>query len=164
MRMIRARAAEFARLAHAGQVRKYTGEPYFNHCRSVANLVRERGGDEYMQAAAYLHDVIEDTGISADMLRVDFPPAVVDLVIGLTDVYTTEAYPTWNRKRRKATECHRYSQECEKVQMIKLCDLIDNTSDIVRNDPKFALTYLPEKIELLKAFRPSVLMQVPIHG
>lgn len=151
------RAAVVAADAHEGQVRKYTGEPYLNHCREVAILVAERGGDNYMIAAAWLHDTIEDTDVTEADLRVYFPPAVVDIVVGLTDVYTSAAFPTWNRKRRKATECHRYSQESADVQRVKLCDLMDNTKSIIKHDPKFAILYLREKADLLAVFRDEVM-------
>jgi (p)ppGpp synthase/HD superfamily hydrolase len=48
-------ARELARRAHSGQTRK-NGEPYFNHVHRVAQQV----GDSTTQAAAYLHDVLED--------------------------------------------------------------------------------------------------------
>lgn len=159
MPSLRARAALFAAEAHEGQVRKYTGEPYFNHCRAVGQLVKQRDGDEFMIAAAYLHDTLEDTDVTVEQLRNNFPPAVVDLVIGLTDVYTSEAYPSLNRGARKTLECARYLMESCEVQTIKLCDLIDNTRSIVQFDPSFAITYLREKANLLEAFDPSVLVR-----
>ena len=151
------RAARFAFAAHFNQQRKYTGVPYFDHCESVANKVEARGGDKYMIAAAYLHDTLEDTDATVEELRKVFPPIVVDTVIGLTDVYTKEEFPYLNRAERKGLEVKRYASESAHVQAVKLCDLADNTSDIVEYDPKFAIIYLTEKVELLKVFRSSVL-------
>lgn len=151
------RASTVAAMAHEGQYRKYTGEPYFNHCHNVAREVESRGYNEYMVAAAYLHDTIEDTDVTAQWLRVYFPPATVDLVIGLTDVYTHEAFPHLNRAQRKELECERYRGECEDVQRIKLCDLVDNTKSIVKHDPGFAMLYLREKSDLLACFTDTVL-------
>lgn len=51
----------FANLAHKGQKRKYTGEDYIVHPISVARLVEKHGGSLDQQAAALLHDVVEDT-------------------------------------------------------------------------------------------------------
>ncbi|MTJ93609.1 MAG: HD domain-containing protein, partial [Desulfovibrio sp.] len=75
-----ARAAAFAAEAHAavGQVRKYTGEPYVEHPRAVARLVADAGGDDAMVAAAWLHDVVEDTRVSLDEIRGQFGDAVAD--------------------------------------------------------------------------------------
>lgn len=57
-------AAAFAAQAHAGQVRKYTGEPYIRHPEAVAKLVQASGGDTAMVAAAWLHDTVEDTAVT----------------------------------------------------------------------------------------------------
>lgn len=151
------RASIVARRAHEDQTRKYTGEPYFNHCRAVAMLVSQRGGTNWMIAAAYLHDTIEDTMVTAQWLRVYFPPAVVDIVVGLTDVYTTQAYPSLNRQQRKRLEVERYALEAADVQRVKLCDLMDNTRSIIEHDPKFAITYLKEKADLMAVFREEVM-------
>ena len=55
-------AKEFAHAAHDSikQVRKYTGEPYWNHTDAVAEVVASVGGTEDMVMAAHLHDVLED--------------------------------------------------------------------------------------------------------
>jgi len=52
---------KFATEAHGEQTRKYTGLPYITHPVSVAERVRLQGGDLNQQAAALLHDVLEDT-------------------------------------------------------------------------------------------------------
>lgn len=55
------KARKYAEEAHIAQTRVGSGEPYFNHCRRVAQAVEVSGGSEAMIAAAYLHDVVEDT-------------------------------------------------------------------------------------------------------
>ena len=55
-----ARALEFAKKAHEGHKRKYTGEPYVNHPIAVAKIVASVTKDQEMLAAALLHDTIED--------------------------------------------------------------------------------------------------------
>jgi (p)ppGpp synthase/HD superfamily hydrolase len=67
---------------HAGQVDRL-GEPYIDHPRTVAGLLT--GGPEALQAAAWLHDVLEHTGATAaDLLAAGVPPEVVRLVEVLT--------------------------------------------------------------------------------
>jgi hypothetical protein len=64
-------AAEmYARLAHYGQVDK-AGEPYARHpARVVDTLIRRGVTDEITLAAAWLHDVVEDTAVSiAEIIR-----------------------------------------------------------------------------------------------
>ena len=65
------RAEMFAAGAHAavGQTRKYTNERYVEHCKRVAAIVEEVGGTDVMQAAALLHDTVEDTGVTLDQIE-----------------------------------------------------------------------------------------------
>ncbi|NDF14778.1 HD domain-containing protein, partial [bacterium] len=50
------KARQFATLAHEGQVRKYTGQPYIVHPEEVAGIVSTVPHTEAMLAAAFLHD------------------------------------------------------------------------------------------------------------
>lgn len=56
-------AIEVAAEAHRGQVRKYTGEPYINHCLRVMQAVPDE-----LKVAAVLHDVLEDTTVTVQSL------------------------------------------------------------------------------------------------
>jgi (p)ppGpp synthase/HD superfamily hydrolase len=150
-------AKKFAAEAHGAikQVRKYTGEPYVNHVIAVANLVESYGGTDEMIAAAALHDVAEDvtpllpTIYNIEVIRARFGDAVANMVIELTDVYTSENYPHINREGRKKLERERLAGISEGAKLIKLSDLTDNTKSIVEHDTGFARTYLKEKAALL---------------
>jgi len=139
----------FAKDAHKGQVRKYTGEPYFNHCEAVAKLVEEKGGSEAQIAAAYLHDTVEDTDRTLNDIFTEFGDEVGFLVNDLTDVFTHEAFPNLNRAKRKELEAKRLGRMPEESKLVKWCDLADNTSSIVSHDPGFAKIYLVEKARCL---------------
>ena len=150
---------ELARELHGDQKRKYTGEPYVNHTVTVANIVKKHGGDEPMVYAAILHDVLEDTptaenelmGLLMDIFdNYMISRDVVMLVKELTDVYVTENFPNTNRKGRKEMEAMRLGKVSPRAQTIKYADLLDNSRDIVYNDPKFAKVYLTEKEQILK--------------
>jgi (p)ppGpp synthase/HD superfamily hydrolase len=141
-------ATVFATQAHAGQKRKYTGEDYIVHPIAVAELVRERGGDEDQIIAALLHDTVEDTNTTIEDIEREFGIVVATFVEELTDVFTHEAYPDNNRAQRKCWEADRLATISDKAKLIKLCDMIDNTSTIVENDHSFARVYLKEKLEL----------------
>lgn len=139
------KAAEFAMHAHAGQKRKYTGEPYFVHCAEVAALTSSTFvlGREAI-AAAFLHDTIEDCPeVDYQLLRQIFGHTVAYMVVQLTD------NETGNRAARKAASRERLSQASYAVKTIKLADLISNTRSIVACDPAFAKVYLEEKRLLL---------------
>ena len=141
------RALKFATIAHADQKRKYTGKPYIVHPIEVMQIVSTVEHDEAMLAAALLHDVVEDTDIDIDTIKMVFGEDVSNLVDELTDVSKPE---DGNRKTRKAMDRDHTAMASARAQTIKLADLISNSSDILENDPKFAKVYLAEKALLLE--------------
>ena len=142
------RARVFATAAHAavGQVRKYTFEPYIVHPAEVAKIVRDAGGSEAMIAAAWLHDTVEDTGVTIETIRAEFGTEVAELVGWLTDVSRPEH---GNRAHRKALDRAHSAAAPAEAQTVKLADLIANTRSIMAHDEAFAKTYLEEKRLLL---------------
>ena len=94
-------ALNFATAAHRGQIRKYTQEPYIEHPKRVAALVKTVAHTPEMLAAAYLHDVVEDTEVSIQDIKSRFGSLVAQLVEELTDQYEKANYPDLNRKARK---------------------------------------------------------------
>ncbi len=77
------RAAESATVAHEGQLRR-SGEPYITHPIAVAGVVADLGLDAQTIAAALLHDAVEDTGLTSEVIEADFGPAVALIVEGVT--------------------------------------------------------------------------------
>lgn len=146
--LLEERAKYFATGAHAAvaQMRKYSEEPYIVHPIRVANYVAAAGGTSHMIAAAYLHDVVEDTRTTVTDIERNFGGTVASLVQELTDCAKEEG----NRAFRKEVDRERLSLASPEAQTIKLADLIDNTSTIIRHDPKFATQYLKEKRALLE--------------
>lgn len=140
-------AAQFACEAHKGQERKYTGEPYFNHVREVAQIVASVPHTPEMVAAAYLHDTVEDTTVTLPMIQNRFGEVVARLVYWLTD----QSKPSdGNRKARKTLDRAHSALAPAEAQTIKLADLISNTGTIVEFDTDFATVYLREKAKLLE--------------
>lgn len=145
-------AQAYAAGAHAavGQQRKYTNAPYIEHPIAVSNLVWQAGGSHEMIQAALLHDVIEDTKVTADDLRRCFTNNVVKWVLEVTDVSRPE---DGNRAARKAIDRQNIAKASYEGKTIKLADLIDNTSTIVKHDPDFARIYMREKKALLEVLQ-----------
>jgi (p)ppGpp synthase/HD superfamily hydrolase len=78
------KALVFATMAHHGQV-DLAGEDYIRHPLRVAERLKDEAPE--VQAAAWLHDVIEDTEwTAARMLDAGFPVEVVDAVVCLTKI------------------------------------------------------------------------------
>ena len=144
------RARQFASAAHRGigQVRKYTGEPYEEHLKRVADIVATARGDPAMVAAAWLHDVVEDTPVSLDEVEREFGADVRDLVDALTDRSRPEE---GNRAARKAIDRERLARAPARAQSVKLADLIDNCEDICRHNRGFGRIFLAEMGQMLDA-------------
>ena len=143
------KARIFATAAHAAvaQLRKYTGEPYIVHPADVVRIVSTVEHTDEMLAAAWLHDVVEDTGVTNEVIRAEFGDKVAELVGWLTDVSRPEQ---GNRATRKAIDRAHSAMAPAEAQTIKLADLISNTRSIMAHDEKFAKTYLEEKRLLLE--------------
>jgi len=140
------KALQFASSAHSGQVRKYSGEPYINHPIAVAKIVGSIPHDTNMIAAALLHDVVEDCGVSLRQIEQQFGTDIATLVENLTDVSKPE---DGNRSVRKAIDRAHLANASSRAASIKLADTIHNSEDIIKNDPKFAKVYMVEKKLLL---------------
>lgn len=152
------RARKFAERAHRTQTRKYTGEPYFVHLDEVARLCARHGLSKRACAAAYLHDTIEDQPVTYEDLVSSFGSDVANIVRDLTDEPSTPGGPS--RKQRKTVDLDRLAAAGAEAQSIKCADMISNTSSIVRHDPGFARTYLPEKraaLTVLTRAHPALL-------
>lgn len=143
---------EFAAHYHGiiDQRRKYTGEPYIVHPAAVAEIVRSVPCTPEMLAAAYLHDVVEDTPATIEEVRVMFGAEIADMVFSLTNEGRMEEV---SRAERKRVERARLAVASSGAKTVKLADILENITSIVERDPKFARVYLREKIQLLPLLR-----------
>ena len=148
------RARAFATRAHRriDHRRKYTQQPYEVHLAAVARTVTELTGDPEMIAAAWLHDVVEDTPVTLAEVEESFGAAVARLVEELTDVSRPG---DGSRARRKAVDREHLAQASPRAKTVKLADLIDNTSDITAHAPGFARVYVPESLALLAVLQEA---------
>jgi (p)ppGpp synthase/HD superfamily hydrolase len=125
-------AARFAAEKHAGQKRKgRAGEPYINHLIEVAELVVAASPllDANLVMAAFLHDTIEDTGVSAQELEQRFGSDVASLVLEATD---DKSLP---QERRKALQVENARHKSPRAQVLKLADKISNLRSLLASPP-----------------------------
>ena len=142
------KALNFAKHAHKGQVRKYTGEPYINHCIAVSEIIRTAGFSIEVIAAALLHDVLEDTAITCEELEKEFGKRITTLVVECT---RQSKLTDGCRDMRLAIDAHHFSKSSKAGKSIKLADMIDNICSGIKNNPKYYRKYLMEKDTELKA-------------
>ena len=127
------RALEFAANAHDGQTR-HSGEPYIEHPLSAAKYLAELNLDGPTIAAALLHDVVEDCGVTTDQLRTLFGDDVAKLVDGVTkltklDTLTGGAQPLVPKSSSQAESLRKMlvaMAEDIRVVLIKLADRLHN--------------------------------------
>ena len=141
------KARTFAAMAHAGVVRKWTGEPYVEHCGRVAGRIAALGLPAEVVAAAWLHDVVEDTPISVARLNAEFGPVVASLVEQVTNPKIVKTPD--NRALRKAAVIVHLAAASYHGACIKLADMADNSANVAENDPVFAKGYLAEMAKKL---------------
>jgi hypothetical protein len=142
------RAQDFATNAHKriDHRRKYTKQVYSVHLATVAKIVASVTDDEEMIAAAWLHDVVEDTPATLYDIETNFGLGVAELVENLTDISKPS---DGNRQQRKEIDRRHIADASPRAKTIKLADLIDNCRDICKHDPRFAATFLKEMNAML---------------
>ena len=67
-KMLVEKAYSFAEKVHTGQ-KRFSGEPYFNHCFETAKILAEQGMGSVSVAAGLLHDTLEDANIKPEELE-----------------------------------------------------------------------------------------------
>ncbi|HET7896021.1 MAG TPA: HD domain-containing protein [Flavisolibacter sp.] len=152
---------DFADQAHGNQRRKYSPERYIVHPERVMKICEAYTDRLPLLAAALLHDVLEDTPVTKQKLQafllseMDAADAneTTSLVVELTDVFTKQLHPRWNRKKRKQKEARRIEKTSGDSQTVKYADIIDNCREIVQHDPEFANVFLQECKSLLKVMQ-----------
>ena len=153
-----------AYLLHSNQKRKFSELPYSIHLQEVADLVEEFNGSEEQIAAAYCHDIVENTHIKVIPLTSFFSKYGFNeaggLVEELTDKYTKEKYAILNRYERKLLEHDRLSKISDKAKLIKLADVISNVQTLDKCADGFAKLMLTEMHHLI----PLIKIDNPIYA
>ncbi|MFQ5981009.1 MAG: HD domain-containing protein [Candidatus Heimdallarchaeota archaeon] len=135
------KAFEFAAEKHAGQKRKFTGEPYFVHPIAVAQLLRPF--EDEVIIAGLLHDVVEDTNAAAEDISREFGSEVALLVQGCTKDPT--------KQRTPMAILEKVAKQDKRVIFVKLADRYDNLGDnILSMKHKTIRKYHNETPELLE--------------
>lgn len=136
-----ARAVDYARIAHAAQVRKGTRIPYITHLLAVATMVIEYGGSEDQVIAGLLHDTLEDCGQAHEaIIRAQFGDAVADIVVACTDgtaegksVLLNADAKRRDWMERKLAYLEHLALAPDAVLLVSACDKLHNARAIVRD-------------------------------
>jgi hypothetical protein len=140
-------ALQYATQAHAGQTRA-GGDPYITHPMRVADHIRQYKQSHNLEAlisAAYLHDTIEDTDTTHEILHDLFGGLVASLVQELT------SDPEQIKQMGKAQYlAHKMAAMSSYGLVIKLADRLDNVKDITTaRTPQWRAKYKAETEHIL---------------
>jgi GTP diphosphokinase / guanosine-3',5'-bis(diphosphate) 3'-diphosphatase len=118
-------AFDFAYHLHEGQLRA-SGEPYIAHPVAVAGLIRDLGGSAEMIAAGFLHDVIEDTDVTAEEIERRFGMGVRRLVEGVTKLSKFNFSSKTERQAENFRRMFLAMAQDIRVIVVKLADRLHN--------------------------------------
>jgi len=148
------RCYERARQAHDGQFRK-SGEPYIRHCLAVAQILADMKLDATTIAAALLHDVVEDTGVTLEDIESEFGEKIAELVAGVTKM---KQIPTGVEGMYAAKAGDREMEYLRKmllamvsdfrVMLIKLADRLHNMRTLGYMSPEKQLLTARETLDI----------------
>ena len=147
------RAFVLAHIIHDGVSRK-TGEPYILHPLAVANILRELNMDAETLCAALLHDVVEDSNCSLDVLERHFSSTIANLVHGVTKLQRIDSlsqYKAQEQSHRKAESLRRMfvaMVDDIRVVIVKLADRVHNMRTLNGQPPLKRKTIAHETLEI----------------
>ncbi|MCA9365826.1 bifunctional (p)ppGpp synthetase/guanosine-3',5'-bis(diphosphate) 3'-pyrophosphohydrolase [Candidatus Kaiserbacteria bacterium] len=119
------KALRVAIVAHKDQVRKTDGSPYVVHPIMVSDIVKENGFDEVVRSAAVVHDVLEDTSVTEEALRLELGNEVVDIVTAVSE----DKSLAW--EARKELYVKDVVEAGENIWAVSVADKIHNASSMV---------------------------------
>jgi len=145
-------AYEFAAQAHQGQMRK-SREPYLEHPLNTAMTLAELRLDADTLAAALLHDVPEDCGISLEEVEANFGSEVTSLVDGVTKLskLTSRAEGDEWKSKFQAENLRKMLVATAKdlrVVFVKLADRLHNMGTLGALPPKKRQAIAQETLEI----------------
>jgi (p)ppGpp synthase/HD superfamily hydrolase len=149
---------EFAKAAHEGQTRKFSGDPYIVHPVRVSLLASQFGLSYGDQVVALLHDVVEDCDVSLDEIHEGFGLYVATGVWGLSNYEARNGGPddTMNRAARKAADRVWLSGQSPSVKSLKIIDDIDNILDRPDGDSFMTVMLEEMRLQVLAMTEPSI--------
>ena len=127
-------AIAFAVKAHDGMRRKKSSTPYILHPMEAAVIVSTMTADQNMIAAAALHDVVEDAGITIEEIEEKFGKRVRELVSSETEDKRADLPPseTWRIRKEESLNVLKNTDDLG-VLLVWLGDKLANMRSIYRD-------------------------------
>lgn len=144
------RAYQFARNAHDGQLR-VSGEEYICHPVEIAAILADLQIDAVTISASLLHDVVEDTEVTLEVLEKEFGKEIAMLVDGVTKLNRIEYKSKEEQQLENYRKMFLAMAKDIRVVLIKLADRLHNMRTL-----KYMAPYKQAEIsrETLEIFAP----------
>ncbi|MEK7777990.1 MAG: RelA/SpoT family protein, partial [Chloroflexota bacterium] len=153
------KAYEYAARAHEGQVR-LSGEPFIQHPVETALYLADLHLDATTLAAALLHDVMEDCGVTQEELEAEFGNEVARFVDGVTKLSRLDRVSTEGDEREPRSRAEDHDQAANlrkmlvamardlRVVLIKLADRLHNMRTLQAHSPERRLAIAQETLDI----------------
>lgn len=147
-----AKALTFSANAHEGQLRKGNKAPYITHPISVMNRMKQlkpkTSNPFLIGSACLLHDTVEDCGIKINIIAKKFGHHIAALVSELT--LNKKLYKKYGKTEYLIKNMMKMSSY---ALAIKLCDRLDNISDMNEMPKTFIKRYIKETNSIINAIK-----------
>lgn len=127
------KAIIFAVKAHANQERRGKGFPYIVHPMEAVEIVASITPDQELLAAAALHDVVEDCGVSVEEIKKEFGERIASLVASESETPVTNLSETESWRMRKQAAIDRLAASSHDAKIVALGDKLSNMRAIYRD-------------------------------
>ena len=124
------KAIRFATEAHSGTERRGKGYPYIVHPLEAVAIVASISPDQELLAAAALHDTVEDTDITLELIRKEFGDRVASLVEEESDTFVegVSEEDSWHDRKKAAID--RIAAASRDAKIVALGDKLSNARAI----------------------------------
>src|SRR6056297_917335 len=140
-------AYAFGKQMHEGQTR-HSGEPYFTHPVAVAAILAQQQLDDATIITALLHDTIEDTRASYNIVAEKFGSEIADLVDGVTKLTNLQLSSTETQQAENFRKLFMAMSKDMRVILVKLADRLHNMRTIKAMRPEKQLKKARETMDI----------------
>ncbi len=130
------RAIKFVAEAHEGHYRKGTTIPYISHLMNVMKILCENNCETEVIVAGILHDVVEDTPVTIEVVERKFGKRVAEVVAGASEPEKTEKNvqwkASWKERKQNSIDYLQHTTNLDKL-LVSCADKLDNSRAILQD-------------------------------
>jgi len=141
------KAYEFSAAEHRTQ-KRLSGEPYLSHPLEVANVLADMKLDVVCLAGGMLHDVVEDTPTTIDLVRQEFGADVAHIVEGVTKISKLQFETQEEQQAENLRKMFLAMVDDIRVVLVKLADRLHNMRTLAALPPEKQKRVAQETLEI----------------